>query len=89
MPMPIDIVVEYEDGAKEAFYIPLRMMHFEKPAEATTLKRTTLPDWAWAYPTYDFKIPSANGTVKSVTIDPSGLMADVKQEDNTFPAVNK
>jgi hypothetical protein len=31
MPMPIDVAVEYTDGTKETFYIPLRMMSFEKP----------------------------------------------------------
>lgn len=30
MPMPIDLLVEYTDGSKESFYIPLRMMSFEK-----------------------------------------------------------
>ena len=28
IPMPIDILVEYTDGTKESFYIPLRMFHF-------------------------------------------------------------
>ncbi|HBX61672.1 MAG TPA: peptidase M1, partial [Flavobacteriaceae bacterium] len=31
--MPIDLLVEYTDGSKELFYIPLREMRGEKPAE--------------------------------------------------------
>src|SRR5690606_17780254 len=32
-PMPLDVLVEYADGSKELFYIPLREMRGEKPAE--------------------------------------------------------
>jgi len=43
-----------------------------------------LSDWAWAYPTYEFKILKNRTTIKKITIDPSGLMADVKQADNSY-----
>ena len=88
MPMPIDVLVEYTDGTKESFYIPLRMMSFEKenPSRGvgTAIKRTVLNDWAWAYPTYEFSILKNKTTIKKITIDPSGLMADVKQADNSY-----
>jgi len=89
MPMPIDLTVEYIDGMKETFYIPLRMMSFEKQNPNPAIKRTTLKDWAWAYPTYNFEIPKAKSTIKKITIDDSGLMADVKRENNVFPAEPK
>jgi Peptidase family M1 domain len=88
MPMPIDILIEYTDGTKESFYIPLRMMSFEKenPSRSigTAIKRTVLSDWAWAYPTYEFSISKNKTAIKKITLDPSGLMADVKLADNTF-----
>ena len=84
MPMPIDVLVEYTDGTKESFYIPLRMMGFEKENPNLAIKRTILSDWAWAYPTYEFKILKNRTTIKKITIDPSGLMADVKQADNSY-----
>ncbi|MDI1254680.1 MAG: M1 family metallopeptidase [Flavobacterium sp.] len=84
MPMPMDVLVEYNDGSKESFYIPLRMMSFEKPNQHPELQRTVLTDWAWAYPTYDFTISKAKSSIKKITIDPDGLMADVKKENNTF-----
>ncbi|WP_405294540.1 M1 family metallopeptidase [Algibacter sp. Ld11] len=74
MPMPIDLKVTYADGTSEDFYIPLQMMRGEKPTTATIIS-----DWAWAYPTYSFK---ASKTVKTVEIDPSGLMADVDSSNN-------
>lgn len=74
MPMPIDLSVTYTDGTSEDFYIPLQMMRGEKPTSATIIK-----DWAWAYPTYTFK---TSKTVKSIEIDPSGLMANVGSSTN-------
>lgn len=83
MPMPMDIEVTYEDGTKEMFNIPLRMMRGEKPTSATILG-----DWTFAHPSYTFK---ATKKVKSVQIDPSGLMADVNKENNKLeiPTKNK
>jgi hypothetical protein len=34
MPMPIDLLVEYTDGTTESFYVPLRLMSFEKQSES-------------------------------------------------------
>jgi hypothetical protein len=82
--MPIDIMVEYTDGSKESFYIPLRMMSFEKENPTPKISRTVLKDWAWGNPNYSFEITKAKDKIKKITIDPSGLMADVKPENNTF-----
>jgi hypothetical protein len=84
MPMPIDLSVEYTDGTSESFYIPLRMMSFEKENPNPGAKRTILSDWAWANSTYEFTILKPKSSIKKITIDPSGLMADVKQTDNTY-----
>jgi hypothetical protein len=84
IPMPMDVLVEYADGTKETFYIPLRMMYFEKPNPTPQIKRTILNDWAWANPKYEFTIPKSKASIKSITIDPSCLMADVKIENNTY-----
>ncbi len=84
MPMPIDLVVEYTDGTKEGFYIPLRMMSFVKDNPYPEMKRTVLKDWAWGNPDYEFAIDKSKASIKSITIDPSGLMADVKPENNIY-----
>jgi hypothetical protein len=89
MPMPIDIAVEYTDGTQESFYIPLRMMSFVKENPYPTMKRTVLNDWAWGNPDYEFTIDKTKALIKSITIDPTGLMADVKSEDNVYPAKAK
>lgn len=84
MPMPIDLTVEYNDGTSESFYIPLRMMHFVKENQNPQIKRTVLNDWAWAMSNYEFTIAKNKSDIKKITIDPSGLMADVKQTNNVF-----
>jgi aminopeptidase N len=84
MPMPIDILVEYTDGTVESFYIPLRMMSFKKENQNPAIKRIILNDWTWANPNYFFEIPKSKSNIKKITIDPSGLMADVKKENNYY-----
>ena len=84
--MPIDLLVEYADGSKELFYIPLREMRGEKPAENFEIyqgaKRTVLEDWFWTNPTY--RIPLSKKAVK-VVIDPTQRLADVESANNTYP----
>jgi hypothetical protein len=84
MPMPIDLTVEYTDGTTESFYIPLRMMNFIKPNPNPNVKRTVLEDWAWAMSNYSFTIDKNKTTIKKITIDPSGLMADIKASNNVY-----
>ncbi|WP_367756037.1 M1 family metallopeptidase [Flavobacterium sp. WC2430] len=84
MPMPIDLTVEYTDGTSESFYVPLRMMSFVKENPNPLVKRTVLNDWTWAASNYDFTIAKPKSTIKKITIDPSGLMADVKQANNVY-----
>ena len=84
MPMPIDLTVEYTDGTSESFYIPLRMMNFIKPNPNPNIERTVLDDWAWAQSNYSFTIDKNKTAIKKITIDPSGLMADVKAANNVY-----
>ncbi len=83
-PMPIDLLVEYTDGSKESFYIPLRMMSFEKENPNPEITRTILKDWTWGNQNYSFILSKSKDKIKKITIDPSGLMADVKPENNSF-----
>jgi len=86
MPMPLDLLVVYADGAKETFYAPLRMMRGEKENPYDDLKRTVLPDWPWAYPTYELVIDQPLSSITGIMIDPSQLMADIDQENNVWTA---
>ncbi len=76
MPMPMDVSVTYTDGSAEEFNIPICMMRGVKPTKSTILN-----DWAWGHPKYSF---TTTKEIKSVAIDPSGLMADIDRSNNIF-----
>jgi Peptidase family M1 domain len=84
MPMPLDITVVYVDGTSELFYIPNTLMRWTKENQFPTLKRTVLEPWDWAYPTFEFTIKKQKPAIKSITIDASGLMADVNRLNNVY-----
>lgn len=83
--MPIDLLVEYKDGSKELFYVPLREMRGQKPAENLAeyqgVKRTVLTDWFWTKPTYEVNVSKE---IKTVTIDPTKRLADVDYKNNVY-----
>jgi aminopeptidase N len=74
MPMPIDLMVTYEDGSSEWFNIPLQMMYGHKPTEAKVLD-----NWSWVNPFYTLKTQKK---VSHAQIDPKNLMADVDRVNN-------
>ena len=84
MPMPLDVMVEYTDGTKEFFYIPNTLMRWEKPNPFTGIKGNVLKGWDWAYPNFTFEISKPKALIKSITIDPENIMADINKEDNVF-----
>ena len=79
MPMPIEVEVTLENGSKEMYYLPLRIMRWEKSG-----MDNVEDDWAWAFPTYKLTLPVANYAVQKVEIDPSGKMADVNLDNNIY-----
>lgn len=81
MPMPLDVWVEYTDGSKEEFYIPVRIMRGEKSIEHTE-KRTVVADWPWVEPTYTLILPASLESIRSISIDPSQRIADVNNTNN-------
>ena len=88
MPMPLDILVVYTDGTRETFYAPLRMMRGEKTNPYAGISRTVLPDWPWAFPTFEFIVDKPLDSIRAIMIDPSQLMADVDLENNVWQALD-
>ena len=89
MPMPLDILVVYQDGSQETFYVPLRMMRGVKENPYPSIERTVLPNWAWAYPSYEFTISKPYQSIKAIQIDPSGLMADADLDNNSLQSAEE
>jgi hypothetical protein len=82
MPMPIEVVVTYQDGSKEMLYLPLEMMRGEKVAESGSPVRVMSVDWPWTHPTKTLTLAKPFASIKSVEIDPSKRMADIQPENN-------
>jgi hypothetical protein len=82
MPMPIDLEVKYKDGTTQTFYIPMDLMRGEKPSIGSKGTWTVMKDWSWVAPDYQVEITKSAMDIESVTIDPSGYMADVNRENN-------
>ena len=83
MPMPIDLLVVYEDDSNESFYIPNDLLRWEKPNPYPEIQRTVLSPWGWANPNYSFEI-NTDKKIKAVVIDPSMLMTDVDLTNNSY-----
>ena len=89
-PMPIDLMVEYEDGTKELFYLPLRIMRGQKPNDQyTDVQRTVKEDWPWVYPSYTLKIDKPVSEITRLEIDPSHRLADINRKNNVFDVQEK
>ena len=82
MPMPVELVVTYQDGSKELLYFPLDMMRGEKIAEVGSPLRIRSLDWPWTHPTQTLMLEKPFASIKSVEIDPSKRMADIQPENN-------
>ena len=79
IPMPIEVVVSFEDGSSEMYYIPNDLLHGYK-----TFKNEVylMEPWNWASTEYEFEI-QGNKKVSKVEIDPSKRIADINQMDNS------
>ena len=82
MPMPLEILVTYKDGNEEFYYIPISLMRGEKSKPEYADKWIQLEDWSWAYKKYEFEIKSKMESIKSIDINPTGLLADVDTSNN-------
>ena len=90
MPMPIDVLVTYQDGSQEYYYIPMVLMRGEKDENPyPDAQRIVLEDWPWVQPTYQLNLSQALPKVKSIAIDPSYRMADVNRINNHYPKPKK
>jgi len=88
MPMPLDVVVFYNDGTAENFYIPMETMRGEKTEDIYS-KTTLLTDWGWTYTEYSFEIDKNLNEIQRIAIDPSGRMADVNPGNDIYPSFVK
>ncbi|GHN02771.1 peptidase M1 [Cytophagales bacterium WSM2-2] len=80
-PMPIDVQVNYKDGSKETYYIPMNELLGGKPKEGKN-NWVACETWPWVYPVYTLKINRKISEIESMEIDPSQRMADIDRKNN-------
>jgi hypothetical protein len=88
MPMPIEILVTYNDGKKEMLYIPLGLMYGNKKESSVGIQRTDLPAWPWTHPSYVIELKASRSNILSIEIEPSQRMADVDRSNNSYKLPN-
>jgi len=79
-PMPIDLQVNYKDGSKEMYHIPMNELLGNKPKEGNNW--IAAETWPWVYPIYTLKINKKISEIESIEIDPSQRMADIDRKNN-------
>ncbi|MGX7667915.1 M1 family aminopeptidase [Flavobacterium pedocola] len=84
MPMPLDIIVVYEDDTVESFYVPQTLMRWTKDNPFPNIRRTVTEGWDWAYPTFEINIDKPKKNIKVIVIDPMEIMADVNKTNNIY-----
>ncbi len=82
VPMPIDVLLQFNDGSKELAYIPLYSMFGVKPEEDKVIPRFVYEPWKWTNPEYEFEINHKLTDLRLIEIDASHRMADVNRNNN-------
>jgi len=82
VPMPIDILLQYNDGSRELAYIPLYSMFGSKPIENSSIPRSVFEPWKWTNTTYEFIVNHKLTDLRIIEIDPSHRMADMNRNNN-------
>ncbi len=85
MPMPVELFVEYENGEKVVFYIPLSVIRGEKLQEIEDFGWSVYSDWPWTHPYYKLTIPGNMSSIKHMEIDATQRIADIDRSNNVFP----
>jgi len=83
MPMPLDVLINYNDGSYEIQYIPISLMRGEKK-NPYNLPWSINKDWAWSRPEYTLLIEREKKDITAIVIDPTGYMADVNRNNNEY-----
>lgn len=80
LPMPVELLIEYNDGTSERHYIPLDLQYSDKLFPAGNV--VAHEPWIFSMDTYEFRLEKPVTNIKAVTVDPDGRTADMKPENN-------
>jgi hypothetical protein len=78
IPMPLEILVSFNDGSTATYYIPIDLMQGNKTFYNNVV---ILEPWSWVNTEYVFEI-QGNKKIIKIEVDPSKRLADVNQNKN-------
>ena len=78
IPMPIELLVSFEDGSSDLYYIPNDLMHGYKSFKENVY---LMEPWKWVSTEYELEVVGSK-KITTIEIDPSKRIADVNQLDN-------
>ena len=82
IPMPVDIQIEFADGSKKNYSIPLDLMLGSKLRDKFEFE--VLPAWKWTNSGYSLKFDNFEKEVLQIIIDPTLRMADIERSNNIW-----
>ena len=88
MPMPLEVLVKFKSGKESIYYIPIDLMRGEKKKPEYASNWIQIPDWSWANKKYSFEIDHRLDTILSIDLNPTRLIADTDESNNTFISNN-
>ena len=86
-PMPVELLVTYNDGHQERYYMPLRMMRGNK-VFTDVIKTAQLADWPWTNPSYTVTIDANLSEISKIELDPDMGTADIDYSNNVWTGQN-
>jgi len=78
IPMPIELLVSFEDGSSDLYYIPNDLLHGYKSFKENVY---LMEPWKWVSTEYELEVVGSKKII-TIEIDPSKRIADVNQLDN-------
>jgi hypothetical protein len=84
VPMPVKVVVEYEEGDSDYFYIPLNANGVIQQPELDE-KWEVLSPWNWVSKSYYIEYANDKRKVKRIVIDPDEMTVDSDRSNNVWP----
>lgn len=84
IPMPVKVVVEYEEGEPDYFYIPLNSNGVIQQPRLEENWQVLAP-WNWVSKSYYIEYANDKRKVKRIVIDPDEMTVDADRSNNVWP----
>jgi len=84
LPVPVEVLIEFKDGASERHYIPLDLQYGSRFPAGMTSSVITHDPWSFSVDTYEIRLEKPVTSIKSVAIDPDEWTADTNRKNNRW-----